>query len=139
MDLRHDPAQPAPMTSQDANIRRDAWLAVKRGLRLRCPACGEGRVLSGYLKPAERCGHCGEDFSEIRADDGPAWATILLVGHLVSPMFFVFATQDTNLGFIAFLAIAALVVGLTLALLPRMKGLFVALIWASRAGEATPE
>ena len=32
--------------------------------------------------------------------------------------------------------IAGVVVGLSLLLLPRMKGLFVGLIWASRAGEA---
>jgi uncharacterized protein (DUF983 family) len=139
IDLSPRLPQPAHMTSQDADPRRDTWLAVKRGLRLRCPACGKGRLLGAYLRPADNCSACGEATGEIRADDAPAWATILLVGHLVSPMFFVFATQDAAVGMIAFLVMAALVVGLTLALLPRMKGLFVALIWASRAGEAAPE
>jgi uncharacterized protein (DUF983 family) len=118
--------------------RRDTWLAVRRGLALRCPACGKGKLLAGYLKPAEQCSSCGEDFSHIRADDGPAWATILLIGHLVSPAFFVFATTDAETGFRAFLFIAAAVIGATLLILPRMKGLFVALIWASRAGEVKP-
>ncbi len=118
--------------------RRDIWLAVRRGLRLRCPSCGKGKLLAGYLKPAELCSSCGEHIGEHRADDGPAWATILLVGHLVSPAFFVFATSDAETGFRAFLFIAAAVITATLLILPRMKGLFVGLIWASRAGEVKP-
>lgn len=118
---------------------RDLWLAVRRGLRLRCPACGRGKLLRGYLKPADTCANCGEPTGEVRADDAPAWATILLVGHLVSPAFFLFATQDANASWMAFLLIASLVLALTLALLPRMKGLFVGVIWASRAGEMQAE
>lgn len=118
--------------------RRDTWLAVRRGLRLRCPSCGKGKLLAGYLKPAAQCSSCGEALGELRADDGPAWATILLVGHLVSPAFFVFATSDAETGFRAFLFIAAGVIAATLLILPRMKGLFVGLIWASRAGEVKP-
>src|SRR5215510_4425048 len=76
--------------------KRDVWLAVKRGLRLCCPNCGKGRLLSGYLRQAEGCSHCGERTGDIRADDGPAWATILLVGHLVSPIFFVFASSEVS-------------------------------------------
>jgi len=56
----------------------------------------------------------------------------------VSPMFFLFANPDADAVWLPFLVIAGLVVGLTLLLLPRMKGLFVGLIWASRAGEAEP-
>ncbi len=126
------------MNTADPEQKRDVWLAVRRGLRLNCPACGRGRLMSGYLRQAEGCLSCGERTGDIRADDAPAWATILLVGHLISPVFFVFATPDGSGLWLPFLVIAALVIGLTLALLPRMKGLFVGLIWASRAGEAEP-
>ena len=119
--------------------RRDTWLAIRRGLRLRCPACGEGKLLRGYLTPAETCTACGEPTGEVRADDAPAWATILLVGHLVSPAFFMFATQDANASLMAFILIASLVVGLSFFLLPRMKGLFMGVIWGSRAGETQAE
>lgn len=118
--------------------KRDVWLAVRRGLRLNCPACGKGRIMAGYLRQAEGCSHCGERTGDIRADDGPAWATILIVGHLVSPFFFVFANRDSGAVFVPFLVIAGLVIGATLLILPRMKGLFVGLIWASRAGESGP-
>jgi len=126
------------MSGTPPEPKRDTWLAVKRGLRLTCPACGRGRIMSGYLRQAEGCLQCGERTGDIRADDGPAWATILLVGHIVSPLFFVFANRDAQATLFPFLAVAGLVVALTLVLLPRMKGLFVGLIWASRAGEARP-
>jgi len=118
--------------------QRNTWLAVKRGLRLRCPSCGKGRLLAGFLKPAASCSACGEPTGQLRSDDGPAWATILIVGHLVSPAFFVFATADADTASKAFFFIAAIVIGATLLLLPRMKGLFMGLIWASRAGEVEP-
>jgi uncharacterized protein (DUF983 family) len=121
----------------DAPPPRRAGLAARRGLALKCPACGEGRVLAGYLKPAERCPACGEDFRDIRADDGPAWATILLVGHLVSPVFFVFAATDGP-AWGALAAVTALVLALTFAILPRMKGLFIGLIWANHGGGDPP-
>jgi len=32
---------------------------IARGLTLRCPACGEGRVFSAVVKTNERCAECG--------------------------------------------------------------------------------
>lgn len=131
--MNTDPALP----EIHAEPARNVWTAVKRGLRLCCPNCGQGRLLTGYLKQAEGCTHCGERTGDIRADDGPAWATILLVGHLVSPAFFVFATREVS--WVPLAVIIALILGMSAVLLPRMKGLFIGLIWATRAGEAEPE
>jgi uncharacterized protein (DUF983 family) len=115
------------------------WISIRRGLRLRCPSCGDGALLEGYLRPRHVCDRCKEDLGALRADDGPAWATILVVGHLVSPAFVLFARPDAAATLYPFLIMAGLVVVLTLALLPRMKGLFMAAIWASRAGEAVED
>lgn len=127
------------MTKRDLSPLRNPWLAAKRGLAMRCPNCGQGKVLAGYLKQAPACSHCDEPTGQIAADDGPAWATILLVGHLTSPFFFVFATRDADSAFVPFLVLASIMMAMTLALLPRMKGLFIALIWANRAGETPLE
>lgn len=59
--------------------------AVGRGLRNRCPVCGEGRVFRGYLTLVEHCGHCRAPLGRLRADDAPPYFTILLVGHLLVP------------------------------------------------------
>jgi uncharacterized protein (DUF983 family) len=122
------------MVETVALAKRNMGLAVRRGLALRCPACGKGKLLAGYLRPAETCSECGEHLGDYRADDGPAWATILLVGHLVSPAFFLFATRKEAPVYI-FALVASAVLGLSLLLLPRMKGLFVGLMWASQAGQ----
>jgi len=60
--------------------------AIGRGLKRRCPRCGEGRAFSGYLKVVETCGACGEPLGHIRSDDLPPYLTILLVGHLIVPL-----------------------------------------------------
>lgn len=127
--MNPDPAPDRPLTSK----------VIKRGLQIRCPSCGQGRVLAGYLKPAPNCTACGEDFTNIRADDGPAWATIILVGHLISPAFMLFATPDDNARLVGLLVILTLILSMTFFLLPRMKGLFIGLIWRNRAGEVRLE
>jgi uncharacterized protein (DUF983 family) len=58
---------------------------IWRGLRNRCPYCGQGKVFRGYLKVVEACSACGAPLGRLRADDAPPYFTIFLVGHLVVP------------------------------------------------------
>ena len=37
------------------------WRTVGRGLRLRCPSCGEGKLFRGWFTMAPSCGSCGLD------------------------------------------------------------------------------
>ena len=60
--------------------------AVGRGFRQRCPRCGAGPLMHGYLKVRDNCAVCGEALHHHRADDGPAYLTILIVGHLMAPL-----------------------------------------------------
>ena len=53
------------------------------GLMGRCPACGKGRLFSGYLTLAPQCEVCGLDFSFADAGDGPAVFVILVAGFLI--------------------------------------------------------
>ena len=120
--------------SAQSEPRADVWTAIKRGLRLKCPKCGEGRILSGYLRPADACSVCNEEFSELRADDGPAWATLILVGHLVSPAFLLFATPDVTLRWFAFALVLSMMLAMVFFFQPRMKGLFMSIIWHNHGG-----
>lgn len=118
------------VTIATAPERRDTKLAVKRGLRLRCPCCGESKLFSRYLKVVDRCAACGEELHHHRADDGPAYLTILVVVHVVGVTlhFLVRPLQDTPLLLALLLCAEATV--LSLLLLPRMKGFMVAIQWA---------
>jgi uncharacterized protein (DUF983 family) len=37
------------------------WRTLGRALRLRCPACGEGRLFRGWFSPEPACASCGLD------------------------------------------------------------------------------
>jgi uncharacterized protein (DUF983 family) len=49
----------------------------------RCPACGRGKLFSGYLTLAPRCSSCGLDYDFADAGDGPAVFVILVAGFVV--------------------------------------------------------
>ena len=104
-------------------------VAIYRGLKERCPRCGVGRLFRGYLKVQDRCANCDLEFALYPADDGPAYLTIALVGHLVVapllifPIFWRAPAQSLPL----LLPAVALV---TLAALSRIKGGWIGLMYA---------
>lgn len=118
------------MTSKIDLPERDLGLALRRGMCRRCPQCGRGAMFSGYLKVADHCANCGLDLTPQRADDGPAYVVILIVGHIVGftlPVFFTWFRDDPAL---LALIVSTLATALALSLLPGVKGAFVALQWA---------
>jgi uncharacterized protein (DUF983 family) len=104
-------------------------LYLLRGMRGRCPACGKGRLFRAFVKVADRCTECGEDFHHHRADDFPAYLTIFLVGHLIIPiaMYVEIAYQPSYWLHAAIWA--PLVIVLSVGLLQPIKGTIVALQW----------
>ena len=49
-------SNPSPVTDADGVS------PVVRGIKGRCPRCGEGRLFKGYLKVADTCDVCGMSF-----------------------------------------------------------------------------
>lgn len=122
------------MTDQtiDLEDERPVGEALRRGWRCRCPNCGQGPLLRGYLTVRSSCAVCNEDFSPQRADDGPAYLTILIVGHLMAPLIlWVFTTYRPDPWVLASVFSVG-TVALSLFLLPRLKGMVVAMQWARR-------
>lgn len=111
---------------------RAVWPSLARGWQRRCPHCGEGALFDGYLKVKARCGRCGEDLSHQRADDGPAYLTILVVGHLMAPIMHYVAFEWRPDPLVMALVLSLACVALSLYLLPRLKGCVVAYQWAKR-------
>jgi uncharacterized protein (DUF983 family) len=58
-------------------------LPIARGLRGRCPRCGEGKLFQGFLNLRPACDKCGLDYSFADAGDGPAVFVILGGGAIV--------------------------------------------------------
>jgi len=102
----------------------------------RCPQCGKGKLFQGFLKQADRCSVCGEDFSDVRADDMTSWLTILVVGIVLAPLI---AAVELNTDWPEAVSMAVWVLvalGLMLLVLPRAKGFLLALIWRMRRSSA---
>ncbi|MEO0912157.1 MAG: DUF983 domain-containing protein [Pseudomonadota bacterium] len=117
-----------PVTETERDLRQ----AALRGWRRTCPQCGSGPLMDGYLTVRDTCAVCGEELHHHRADDGPAWATILIAGHLMAPlMLFVFEMWRPE-GWMMAVGFSAVFTVLSLYLLPRLKGVFVGFQWAKR-------
>ena len=100
-----------------------------RGIKERCPKCGQGQLFQSYIKQNDHCAICHEDFSTIRADDAPPWLTILITGHIVAPWIFFFVRHEEISEFWEVLSLALFCV---FTILPRAKGFFIAAIWLTR-------
>jgi uncharacterized protein (DUF983 family) len=118
---------------------RSIWIGVKRGLGLRCPNCGQGRLLQQYIKIRRPCEACGADNTIYPSDDFPPYLTILVVGHVVVPLFIWSDRYEPPLWLQAAIWLPLTLI-MCLVLLPVMKGAAVGLCWATnlvRPGSVT--
>jgi uncharacterized protein (DUF983 family) len=86
---------PTERWKPDRSTPRNAWpmptlaVAIGRGLRGLCPACGKGQLFAGFLRVTAVCPECSAPLGLARADDAPPYFTILVVGHIVIPLLFI--------------------------------------------------
>ena len=108
-------------------------VAALRSLLNRCPCCGQGKLFARYLKQVEHCSACGESFGQIHADDAAPWLTIIIVGHIFLPLAFLANIAAFMPEWAVMFVWASFFVLLSLLVLPRAKGLFIAILWVTRA------
>lgn len=89
-------------------------------------------MMAGYLKVADHCPHCAEALHHQRADDGPAYLTILVVGKSVMAVYLAVFLMWQPPPLVMLALCWSLALGLSLWLLPRIKGAMVALQWSRR-------
>jgi uncharacterized protein (DUF983 family) len=106
-----------------------AGQSLLRGLALKCPNCGNGRLFGSYLKQCGSCEECHESFEEFRPDDGPAWLTIGIVGLIVVPLLIILERNGGLSYGLEFSIISLTAVATALLMLPRSKGFFIAALW----------
>jgi len=104
--------------------------SVFRGLKGRCPACGEGRLFWRYLKVSSHCPKCDHDLAAYPADDGPAYVTILLVGHLIVAPLLIFPIVWRAPAVYSVPIIVGALAVFTLLALSRIKGGWIGLMYA---------
>jgi len=121
-----------PTPEAEAESPRDSKTSMIRGWRRRCPNCGSGPMFKSYLQVRETCPVCGERLDHHRADDGPAYLTILFVGHIMAPLILIAFIEFRPDPMVLATTFTIGVVALSLYLLPRLKGAMVGLQWAKR-------
>jgi len=113
-----------------AEIAHPLIPSILRGLKGCCPSCGDGPLFWKYLKVNGRCEACDLDLARYPADDGPAYLTILLVGHLiVAPLLFFPIVWRSPPAYSLPLILLPLAL-LTLLILPRVKGGWIGMMYA---------
>lgn len=134
-----------PVTTDEQRLTlgggaRPWFQSMLRGWRGCCPRCNQHSLFTSYVKMASSCSHCGLDFEPLRADDAPAYFTILVVGHIVVPAMLMVEQYWTPALWVLVLIWPPLTLVLSLLLLPRIKGAVIALQWAlnMRPGSVDP-
>ena len=122
----------ADQATRAADTDRPTGTAILRGFCRRCPQCGQGPLFRSYLKVMDSCPVCREELFHHRADDGPAYLTILVVGHLLVPFIHVGFTRFRPEPLVMATVFTVAAVALSLFLLPRLKGVVVGIQWAKR-------
>jgi uncharacterized protein (DUF983 family) len=111
---------------------RPAFPAIVNGMRRCCPSCGKGALFQGYLTLAPSCASCGEDLSHARADDGPAYLSILVTAKVMGTAQLLVFQRWQPEPWVLVVGFSIGVVAMALYLLPRFKGLIVGVQWAKR-------
>lgn len=132
LDIDSPDIYEATSPASHATNERSKWLSIRRGLMLRCPACGEGKLFNKYLKVTPTCAHCAEELHHHEADDAPPYFTILIVGHLVVPIMLAVELEYMPPLWFHVTVWPILTTAIVLAMLPRIKGAVVGLQWAAR-------
>ncbi len=105
--------------------------AVIRGMKKRCPKCGEGHLFEGWNKLHKKCSHCG---CELLSREGDCWAFMYVTMGAFIGIFLIWMIffPAPNL-YVGFTLLFILVPGSLLLTLPRRKGIALAIeIWLSQ-------
>ena len=110
---------------------KSIWIGLKRGISRRCPNCGKGRLLSGYLTIRSPCEVCGTDNTIYPSDDFPPYLTILVVGHVLVPLLIWTDRAYAPPIWVQSAIWLPATTFMCLLVLPFMKGATVGLCWAT--------
>ncbi|MFN3513259.1 MAG: DUF983 domain-containing protein [Phenylobacterium sp.] len=113
----------------------DSPSTLSAGLRCRCPRCGKGKLFTGFLRIAKRCGECGLDYGFADPADGPAFFVMSGVGIVVTALWAWWAVAMDPPIWAQLLVANVAVVGACLIALRPVKAWLVAEQYVHKAGE----
>ena len=109
---------------------------LKTGIRCRCPRCGEGPLLKGYLTIREECPECKLSYSFADPADGPAFFVMSVVGLVGMILFMLFEFNLHPPIWVHFVFTFPLIAAMCMGILRPFKGWMVAAQYRHKALEA---
>lgn len=110
--------------------------SLKTGIRCRCPRCGEGPVLEGYLTIRKSCPNCGLSYEFADPADGPAFFVMSVVGVVGMCLFMMFEFTVHPPIWVHFVFTFPLIAAMCLGILRPFKGWMIASQYRHKALEA---
>jgi uncharacterized protein (DUF983 family) len=106
------------------------WDALKNGFRRRCPHCGRGAMLEGWLTTRNRCPVCGLVYQRNPGDTWAFWviADRIPIAIAIAAVYFGLGPHTWTQGAFFFCGIAMLLI----ATIPHRMGFVIALHYLSR-------
>ena len=117
----------------------DQSLPIARGVRCRCPRCGEGTLFHGFLSLRPACDRCGLDYKFADSGDGPAVFVILIGGAIVVAAALITEVVYQPPYWLHAVLWLPLILLVTLVPLRPLKGLLIALQYHHEAAEGRQE
>jgi uncharacterized protein (DUF983 family) len=110
--------------------------SLKTGIRCRCPRCGEGPMLEGYLTIRKSCPNCGLSYAFADPADGPAFFVMSVVGVVGMAFFMTFEFTVHPPIWVHFVFTFPLIAAMCLGILRPFKGWMIASQYRHKALEA---
>jgi len=110
--------------------------SLKTGIRCRCPRCGEGPMLEGYLTIRKSCPNCGLSYAFADPADGPAFFVMSVVGIVGMALFMAFEFTVHPPIWVHFVFTFPLIAAMCLGILRPFKGWMIASQYRHTALEA---
>ena len=111
-------------------VSKSLKTGLLRGLSLRCPTCGKGRLFRSFLKVQSDCPVCHTDNTVYPSDDAPPYITLLLTGHIIVPLYMWIEHDYSPALWLQAAIWLPLTVIMAVGLLPYMKGGVIGICWA---------
>lgn len=111
---------------------RDLRTALLRGVKGKCPACGDAALFGHFLKPVSHCPGCGQSWVHQRADDLPAYLVVLILGHVLVPLVVAANLRFDMPMWVQMTLWPGVALLMAVAMIQPAKGMVIGLQWARR-------
>ncbi|WP_292094951.1 DUF983 domain-containing protein [Brevundimonas sp.] len=109
---------------------------LSTGLRCRCPRCGEGPLLKGYLTIRDECPVCHLDYGFAEPADGPAFFAMSAVGLVGMIGFMIFEFSVHPPVWVHLVVTFPMLIAMCLGVLRPFKGWMVSEQYVHKAADA---